>query len=143
MKPFFHMKKSFASDEMYIFSQKRKDLHIGKKFSSAELSKMIWLIREKGSGTRKITKQFFEEKNIKPKRLFTLGSTQIIKEAVETGLGISLMSSWVIKKELEQGIIQRLNVDHTPVVRTFSIIKLRQSFEAKSIRAFENLLNKS
>lgn len=133
-------KSTFRTDEMYIVSRTRKDLPIDHTVSSGELSTMIWLIREEGSGTRKITEQFLQTKNIQPKRLFTLGSTQIIKEAVEAGLGISLMSKWVLKKEIERGTVQQLKVRHTPVKRTFSFLKLSQAFESKAVIVFEQLI---
>ena len=50
------------------------------------------------------------------------GSTQLIKESVEAGLGISLLSSWTIKKELTNGYIGVLPVKGLPFKRNFSII---------------------
>lgn len=130
----------FTTDEMYIIASGRKNLHIKGLIAPEELSDMTWLIREEGSGTRKITEHFLRKNNINPKQILIFGSTQIIKEAVEAGLGISLVSKWAIKKELKLGTVKQLPVMQTPVQRDFSIIKIRQEFETKAMKTFVDMV---
>ncbi|MFK4997236.1 LysR substrate-binding domain-containing protein [Bacillus sp. N9] len=63
-----------------------------------EVEKETWIVREHGSGTREATEKVFELLNVSPTQFMYFSSTQPIKEAVEAGLGISLLSEWAIKR---------------------------------------------
>lgn len=131
-------KQMVTVDEMYIISSNRTDFQ--GDVTRENLENQTWIIREEGSGTRKYTEHFFNTYNIKPKKVYILGSTQIIKEAVESGLGISLMSKWVIKKELQLQTVTKLAAFGTPVKRDLSIIKLKQDFVSKAVQRFEEII---
>ncbi|KJR45608.1 hypothetical protein UF75_4002 [Desulfosporosinus sp. I2] len=61
----------------------------------------LWsILREKGSGTREVAEKALEDLDITPAHVLELGSIQIIKGAVEAGLGISVLSNWTVRKEL-------------------------------------------
>lgn len=66
-------------------------------------------------------------------------STQSIKESVEAGLGISLLSQWAIQKELKYGDLHVINVDGLPLSRQFSIVT-KSSFQTKALEVFIALL---
>ncbi|GAC43509.1 LysR substrate-binding domain-containing protein [Paenibacillus popilliae] len=55
-----------------------------------------WILRESGSGTRSYSEQFIRELGVEPKRTYVFNSSQGGKEAVLAGLGITLLSRWVI-----------------------------------------------
>src|SRR5699024_12013251 len=86
------------------------------------LESAVLLIREEVSGTPDIMNQFLNDHGIVPKHIITLGSTRLIKEAVQDGLGISLMSESAITKEIEQKTIHILNREKLTVSRNFSFI---------------------
>ncbi len=132
--------EQFASDQMYIIAGKGTSLQIDGQVSIEDLEKETWIIREEGSGTRKVVEDFLDMHHIKPKRMLTFGSTQTIKEGVESGLGISLLSSLTFAKEIELGRIQKLSVDGTPIQRKFSIIKNYHEFHPKALDVFEKLV---
>ncbi|WP_156288246.1 LysR family transcriptional regulator [Oceanobacillus salinisoli] len=131
--------EQFATDEMYIIASGRESL-LTDNISRTYLEEQTWIIREEGSGTRIMLEEFFETYHITPTRLISLGSTQTIKEGVESGLGISLLSNLTFKKELELNRIQKLPVDGTPIKRYFSIIKNQQEFHPKALKVFEKLV---
>lgn len=130
-------KQNFAHDELYVYSNKKLDLPTDKQELSEFLSNETWVIREEGSGTRIMSENFFKRHNIKPKTILQFGSTQIIKEAVENGIGISLMSKWAIKREISLGTVSQLNIPSTPVTRKFSIITHNHHFSPKAVKVFE------
>lgn len=132
--------KPFMTDEMHIIAGVGKELNIEPITSIADLSAYTWIIRESGSGTRKLTEKLLQQHKVEPKQLYTFGSTQIIKETVESGLGISLLSKASIKKELQLGIIQIIPVKETPVKRNFFVVKRDQTFQTKTIQVFENII---
>ncbi|UJL45371.1 LysR family transcriptional regulator [Virgibacillus sp. NKC19-16] len=132
----------FAIDEMFVIAGKNHSLTEKDTIASADLERHTWIIREEGSGTRKMLEDFFEDHMIQPERVLTFGSTQVIKEGVASGLGISLLSELTLKKELQLDLIQRLKVEETPMQRNFSIIKNHQEFHPKALHVFEEVVKK-
>lgn len=133
----------FALDEMYIIASANSSLVNIKDISIVDLAKQTWIIREQGSGTRIIAERFLKDQTISPQKVLTFGSTQIIKEAVESGIGVSILSKWAIEKELKLGTVYILEVPGIPVTRNFSIIKGKQEFYPKSIQMFEKIVKNS
>ncbi|RLL46676.1 LysR family transcriptional regulator [Oceanobacillus piezotolerans] len=132
----------FQIDRLYIISSIGKSL-LKKRITPEVLAAETWIIREEGSGTRKVVEEFFEKHHISPNRLITLGSTQTIKEGVEAGLGISLLSELTIQKEIELDRIRRLEFAGTPIQRAFYVMKNHHEFYPKALQVFENLVRRS
>lgn len=83
------------------------------------------LMREHGSGSRRVVEMALEKAGFKLKsfrNVMNLDSTEAIKSAVEAGLGIGFVSRWAISKELELGALKIAEVTGLRVVRDFSII---------------------
>ncbi|MBY7144137.1 LysR family transcriptional regulator [Virgibacillus sp. NKC19-3] len=132
----------FAIDDMYVIAGRNHALMKKDTIMTADLEGHTWIIREEGSGTRKMLEDFFTKHEIKPERVLTFGSTQVIKEGVASGLGISLLSELTLKKELQLDLIQKLEVEDTPMQRNFSIIKNHQEFHPKALHVFEQVVKK-
>ena len=69
-----------------------------------ELASRPWLVREPGSGTRKLCEEYLAAAGLAP-RLRTLGSNGAIKQAARAGLGIALQSRAAVALELDLGIL--------------------------------------
>ena len=69
-------------------------------------------------------------------------SIQPIKESVEGGMGISLLSKWAVQKELKYGDLTVINVKETPLKRTFAFLK-QSPFKTKALEVFINLLREN
>lgn len=133
----------FAKDSMYIVASRKHRLAQEKEeIDVAELEKETWIVRENGSGTREATEKMFKLCKINPKNKLEFGSTQLIKESVEKGLGITMLSYWAIRKECELGTLKMLDVQKLPIVREFSIV-LRSPFQTKALNVFLELLRES
>ena len=112
-----------TGDQMFIVACRDHPLlNKQKEINFSELAQETWIVREEGSGTRQASDNLFSMYHFTPKKIMEFGSTQLIKESVEAGLGISLLSSWTIKKELTNGYIGVLPVKGLPFKRNFSII---------------------
>lgn len=95
------------------------------------------ILRESGSGTRSYSEQFIRDLGVEPKRTYVFNSSQGVKEAVLAGLGIALLSRWVIHKELEAGELRRIHVKGGRVIRPFFIL---QDTKAASTMAMKMLI---
>lgn len=131
----------FADDSMYIIaSAKHRLLEKKEEISPQDLEKETWIIREEGSGTREASDKLLKQLAITPKEVMVFGSTQLIKESVEAGLGITLLSQVTFRKELKLGLIKTLPVKATPHKRKFSIILRKTSYQTKALEVFIQLL---
>jgi DNA-binding transcriptional LysR family regulator len=104
-----------------------------------DLIKYPFICREEGSGTREVISEYLA--NVNPgkdelKVSMELGSPEAVKGAVETGMGISVVSRATIQKELKLGTLVAINLD-PPLERPFSFVHQKQKFRA---RVMEELL---
>lgn len=135
--------ENFAEDEMYVVTSPAHPVAVRKgRQSITELADDIWLLREEGSGTREAAELFFEQSGFYPTRIMQFSSTQPIKESVEAGLGVSLLSHWAIQKELRHGDLTTLPIKGTPFKRNFSIVT-NSPFQTKALQVFIELLKNS
>src|SRR5699024_9475585 len=95
-----------------------------------------------GSGTREATDKLFSGFHISPARLMHYSSTQPIKESVEAGLGISLLSKWAVQKELKYGDLVVIDQQELPLKRSFSFVQ-QSPFQTKALEVFIELLRDS
>ncbi len=83
------------------------------------------LMREQGSGSRRVVEMALENAGIKLKSfksVMNLDSTEAIKSAVEVGLGIGFVSRWAISKEMELGVLKVAELAGLKGERHFSLI---------------------
>ena len=95
------------------------------QMSRGQLLASNLLMREQGSGSRRVVELALEKADLKLKsfkNVMNLDSTEAIKSAVEVGLGIGFVSRWAISKELELGALKVAEVAGLKVDRHFSLI---------------------
>src|SRR5699024_2687064 len=131
--------KEIAKDEMVIVASYDNKLTRKGEISVGDLVGETWIVREIGSGTMEAAETIFQDIEFTPNQVIHFSSTQSIKEAVEAGLGISLLSRWAIQKELELGYLQILPVAGLPFRRQFSTVTT-SPFQTKALKIFIELL---
>jgi len=92
----------------------------------AELAQEALVIREQGSGTRAIFEAFLQQHGGNRLSQFNviceMGSAEAVKEAILAGLGISILSIFAVKRELEQGLLIPVDIVECSMERHFYII---------------------
>ena len=94
-------------------------------FSPPQLLASSLLMREQGSGSRRVVETALEKSGFKLKSfksVMDLDSTESIKSAVEAGLGIGFVSRCAISKELELGTLKIGEVRGVTMSRHFSLV---------------------
>ncbi len=91
--------------------------------SLAELENESFVVREKGSGTRGAIERFFSEHDVKFHSGIEMTSNEAIKQAVEAGLGLGIVSIHTLELELETKRLQVLDVIDFPIQRHWYIIQ--------------------
>ncbi|WP_042357226.1 LysR family transcriptional regulator [Bacillus rubiinfantis] len=124
-----------SEDHMVIIASPHHPLLKENIADLAALGEETWILREEGSGTREAAENLFCKFHFTPKKIMEFGSTQLIKESVQAGLGISLLSRWAIEKEHVNGYIGIIDMEGLPFTRNFSIVT-HHTFQTKALKTF-------
>jgi len=98
------------------------------------------IVREPGSGTRKAMEDFFREHRVTPRIVMEMSSNETIKQAVMAGLGISFLSLHTMGLELRSGLMHIVDVDGTPIMRTWNLVHLLSKLLSPAAEAFRYFL---
>lgn len=104
-----------------IIAPAEHPLRDARRFDLHELRNETFLLREEGSGSRRVAEEMFEKHLFRPARSISLGSNETIKQAVMAGMGISLLSMHTLPLELKTGGVCILDVIGTPIERTWYV----------------------
>jgi DNA-binding transcriptional LysR family regulator len=101
------------------------------------------LMREFGSGSRRVVENALTEAGIKKKELnarMELDSTEGLLSAVEAGLGFTFVSRWAVRNQLALGTLKLARVRGLKLSRMFSIAYPAGPEPIGSARAFRMFL---
>ncbi|MFB5677689.1 LysR family transcriptional regulator [Paenibacillus terreus] len=130
----------FAEDAMFVYVSADHRFARQESVDLAQLQEETWIVREQGSGTREAAERMFAALQFRPAHLLEFGSTQLIKESVEAGLGITLLSHWATRKELTLGSLSIAKVTGTPIIRQFSLVTQANPYQTKAMQVFRELV---
>ena len=108
--------------------------------SLARLREERLVVREPGSGTRAATERHFTEHKVDYLFGCELSSNEAIKQAVQAGLGLGVVSLQTIELELETKRLAVLPVESFPIVRHWFIVHRREKRLSAACQAFRDLL---
>ncbi len=111
----------------------------GRRLSVAELDGVDFVVREDGSGTRATTERFFQRRGVSPGRTMELTGNEAIKQAVEAGIGLAVVSRHTVELETAAGRLTELSVEGFPIHRQWYLVHRRGkqlSPPAAAFRAF-------
>lgn len=111
----YYLKEDYES---YLFRDERY-LAVGSKESAqrlkgkklTQLLNETLIIREKGSGTRKVLEKILAEQNLSPydfRNVLEIGSISVIKELVEAGCGITFLYEAAVEREITEGRLENI-----------------------------------
>jgi DNA-binding transcriptional LysR family regulator len=82
-----------------------------------------FVVREAGSGTRSAIQRFFRERDMTFHTGIEMSSNEAIKQAVEAGLGLGIVSIHTLELELETRRLVILPVEDFPIIRHWRIVQ--------------------
>jgi DNA-binding transcriptional LysR family regulator len=135
--------KKLLSDELLLIVAPNHPWSRKKEVSISDLVKEPFLFREAGSGTRQIIEKFLNRYGITVNDMkisAILGSTEAIKDAVENGLGVSIISRWAARKESKYGTLRLLSLKEDKITRDFSLIVNKNSVKSNALEEFVSFL---
>ena len=130
----------WVADELAIFCAPDHPLAKKKKLNLDALLKEIWILREKGSGTRETFDRAFKDKNLNIR--LELEHTEAIKRAVESGLGIGCISRLALKDAFRRGSLVSLDVPNIKLNRYFYFLWPKKKYQTSGMKEFLILCKK-
>ncbi len=109
----------------------------------SQLGDEPFILREAGSGTRRVIAQFLEQQGMRERDLqevAEIGSTAAIKEAVKAGIGISILSRRAIADDLACGRLATVGLSKLQILRPFYLIRRKNRQLAPVATTFVDFL---
>ena len=106
-----------------------------------DLAKVTLLLREEGSATRKAMTTYLENSGISPAKSMTLVSNEAIKQAINAGLGFSIVPLIGLRTALESEDIRLFPIKGLPIVTKWNLIYNKSKKLTPAQNEFLNFIN--
>jgi len=117
--------EAFMDNPLVVIAPPDHLLAHKKELSIESLKDEVFVVREQGSGTRIAMERFFHERGIQLETGMEMTSNEAIKQAVEAGLGLGIVSIHTLELELETRRLVILNVKGFPILRHWYLVHRR------------------
>jgi DNA-binding transcriptional LysR family regulator len=129
-----------ASHPYILIGPADHPLRDARRFDLHELRHETFLLREEGSGSRRVAEEMFKNHLFTPARTISMGSNETIKQAVMAGMGVSLISLHTLPLELKTREVSLLDVIGTPIERTWYVVNMNAKRLLPAGQKFRNFL---
>jgi DNA-binding transcriptional LysR family regulator len=99
-----------------------------------------FIMREPGSGTRALVDAALQRAGVVPKRVLELPSGEAIARAVESGLGVAIVSRMVVERDAAAGRLRIVPVTDLDLTRDFLLIRARAYTPSPAASAFAGMV---
>ncbi len=131
--------QKFAEDEMVLVVPPTHPWASRRSVRVKELPSQPFLIRERGSGTRKIMEQALEQHNLSMSAFRVtgeMGSNEAIRQSVKTGGGIAIISRLAVASDIKHRELNAIPVAGLKLTREFYLITHRHRSRSPICNAF-------
>ena len=132
--------ESFLDNPLVVIASPGHPLTKLKRVKFARLAEETFLSREQGSGTRSAMERIFAEHKIQPRIRMEMETNEAIKQAVQAGMGLGILSQHSIELELETKRLAMLNVEHFPLMRHWFVAHRSSKRLSGAALAFKDFL---
>jgi LysR family transcriptional regulator, low CO2-responsive transcriptional regulator len=132
--------KLFLDNPLVVIAAPGHPLTKLKRVKFARLATETFLSREQGSGTRSAMERVFAQHKIQPHISMEMETNEAIKQAVQAGMGLGILSLHSIELELETKRLAMLNVEHFPLLRHWFVAHRSNKRLSSAALAFKEFL---
>jgi len=132
--------ESFMDNPLVVIAPVNHPLVRKKSIPLERMQEETFLMREEGSGTRIAMERYFEAHGVRINTGMEMSSTEAIKQAVQAGLGLGVVSLNTVELELEARRLKVLDVEGLPIRRHWYIVHRKDKRLSASALAFKNFL---
>ena len=137
--------KVCCEDELVMICAPNSELAKLRSVTPSQVASHPYISRESGSGTRECIDDFLRLNGVsldEVNLVMELGSREAIKGAVAAGLGVAVVSSTTIVKELKLGELVAVRLT-PPLRRQLSLVYPPEKFRSKLLQAFLDFMETS
>jgi LysR family transcriptional regulator, low CO2-responsive transcriptional regulator len=113
------------TDELHLIVSALHPWAQAGRIERSELPRQNYILYNKASMTFRIIEDYFRQEHIVLHTIMELGSMEAIKELVKLGLGVSILASWIARKEIEEGSLVVLPLGRRKLQRRWGIMHWR------------------
>lgn len=106
-----------------------------------DIAMLPWIVRESGSGTREVLERIAGNAGLKWQDLniiLELPSNEAVREAVDAGAGVTLISRYVVAGSIKSGTLRQLELDIPP--RTYHMVRHHKRIPSAARRTFVDMV---
>ena len=130
----------FLENPLVVVAPPGHPLVGAKRIPLARLQDEVFLVREPGSGTRVAMERFFSEHGMRLTTGMEVASNEAIKQSVQAGLGLGLLSRATLEQELALERLVVLDVAELPIMRHWYVVHRRGKRLSTAAQAFKTFL---
>ena len=132
--------EAFMENPLVMIAPANHPLVGEKNISLDHFTNEQFVVREQGSGTRYAIERFFEQHGVNFNTGIEMTSNEAIKQAVEAGLGLGIVSIHTLELELETQRIKLLDVRGFPIRRHWYILQRKDKRLSPAAKAFKDFV---
>ncbi|ABA56860.1 transcriptional regulator, LysR family [Nitrosococcus oceani ATCC 19707] len=131
--------KPFMENPLVVIAPPAHPL-AGQRVPLTVLRQETFILREHGSGTRIAMERFFARLGATITSSMEISSNEAIKQAVQAGFGLGIVSQHTLEKELALRRLVILEVDSFPIMRHWYIVYRKNKRATALHKAFKKLV---
>ncbi len=134
------LSQPFMQNPLVVIAAPNHPLTKVRNIKPDQLAQEIFLLREQGSGTRGVVERYFASHHSKLPTHMEMDTNEAIKQSVQAGMGLGIISMHCIELELEFKRLKVLNVDHFPIMRHWHVVHRKNKRLSTAANAFNQFL---
>ncbi len=134
-------KVELMDNKLYLVGNSKSDT--SKKLATTDIEKLPLIFREQGSATRMAMENFLTRHQLSVTKRLELVSNEAVKQAVNAGLGYSIMPLIGLRNELKSGEMQIIPTSGLPIITSWNLIYNRDKKLSPAAKAFIKHINET
>lgn len=126
----------FMENPLVVIAPYTHPLAKKKSIPLTRIAEEDFVARETGSGTRNATEAFFQSHGLVLKAAMEMNKNEAIKQAVEAGLGLGVVSRHTVTLELAARRLVALDVEGFPIKRQWHLVHRQNKHFSQAAGAF-------
>jgi len=132
----------FSMEEVVLIAAPDHPLAAKRAVPFDQIAREPIIMKEVGSGTRRLVTQLFERHGCTPDILMETSNTEFIKQLVQRGDGVSFLVKQSVAVELEEGRLATITLEGARIFLDVSIAYLKNQHLSPPAQAFLDILGK-
>ena len=131
------------ADELILAAYPGHPWATRKSIQPGDLAGHPFILREKGSGTRKVMSEFLQEHGLDLSQLKVvaeMGSTEAVRQAIKARIGVSIISCHAVSEDLQRGVLVAIPIEDVRILRSFYLAQRKNRQASPLCTAFLGFL---